>query len=95
MAKSSKPTAPTDAPRDVPADSATETHREPSTAASPHGAADVVPGHASDDHGGHADHEGGELGPIDAPAWAAGAVGILLGLVVVACLVVAGSSPAA
>jgi len=46
-------------------------------------------GHPQDaDHGGEADH-GESLGPIDMPAWAAGAAGVLLGLVVVACLVVA------
>ncbi len=88
-------------------DTATETHHEPHGSASPHGAADDVPGHepaganrvAQDAHGGaaavaHADdgHSDGHdahgeaLGPIDVRAWAAGAVGILLGLVVVACM---------
>jgi hypothetical protein len=48
-----------------------------------HGAAG---GHgASDAHDSH-DAHGEALGPIDVRAWAAGAVGILLGLVVVACL---------
>ena len=43
---------------------------------------------AGHDAGGHDAHDahGEALGPIDAPAWAAGAVGILLGLVVVACM---------
>ena len=72
---------------------AAETHHEPHGSASPHGAADDVPGHepAGGDHGdagGHGEHAEA-LGPIDVQAWGAGAVGILLGLVVVACMVVA------
>jgi len=51
-----------------------------------------VPGHAAGDDGGTPGHGGGEaLGPIDIPAWAAGVAGIALGLVVVACLVLATS----
>jgi hypothetical protein len=81
-------------------DSATETHHEPHGSAAPRGAADDVPehegaahaadaGHAGDDgHDGHDDH-GEELGPVDVPAWAAGVVGVVSGLVVVACLVMA------
>ncbi len=71
-------------------DTATETHDEPHGSASPHGAADDVPGHEppDGDHGGHDEHAE-PLGPIDVRAWAAGAVGILLGLVVVACMFVA------
>jgi hypothetical protein len=72
------------------ADSATETHHEPHGAASPHGSADDVREHEMDDHAGHAEHGGEELGPVDVPAWTAGALGIALGLVVVACLFVAG-----
>jgi hypothetical protein len=78
-------------------DTATETHHEPHGAASPHGAADDVPGHepADGDAGGHDEH-GEALGPIDVMAWGAGALGILLGLVVVACMVLATSTlPAA
>jgi hypothetical protein len=72
------------------ADSATETHHEPHGAASPHGAHDDVPEHEMDDDAGHAEHgESEELGPVDVPAWTAGALGIALGLVVVACLVAA------
>ena len=37
--------------------------------------------HGHDDHG----HEADTLGPVDGLAWGAGAVGILLGLVVAAC----------
>jgi hypothetical protein len=74
---------------DLAADSATETHHEPHGAAAPHGPADDVPEHELDDAAGHADHDGEELGPIDVPAWTAGALGIVLGLVVVACLVAA------
>ena len=73
-------------------DTATETHHEPHGAAQPHGAVDEVPGHAAGDDGGTLGHGGGEaLGPIDIPAWAAGVAGIALGLVVVACLVLATS----
>ena len=82
-------------------ETATETHHEPHGAASPHGAADDVPGraaasgghgaspdHAADDgHGGHGEAE--HLGPIDTAAWGAGAFGVLLGLVVVACFALA------
>jgi hypothetical protein len=70
-------------------DTAIETHHEPHGAASPHGSADDVPDHEMDDHAGHAEHDGEELGPVDVPAWTAGAIGIALGLVVVACLVAA------
>jgi hypothetical protein len=70
-------------------DTATETHHEPHGAASPHGAADDVDAHEMDDDAGHAEHGGEELGPIDIPAWAAGVAGVALGLVVVACLVIA------
>jgi hypothetical protein len=73
--------------RHIDSGSATETHHEPQGSASPHGAADDVPGHEPDDAG-HVGHDR-PLGPIDVQAWAAGGVGILLGLVVVVCLVVA------
>lgn len=65
--------------------------------------ADDAPGHAgatahhaTDDHGedhGHDDHaHGGEtLGPIDVAAWGAAALGVLLGLVIAFCFVVATS----
>jgi hypothetical protein len=79
-------------------ETATETHHEPHGSASPHGAADDVAGHepaggdrvgedahAGDGHDIH-DAHGEPLGPIDVRAWAAGAVGIVLGLVVVACM---------
>ena len=51
------------------------------------GHAGAVAGHATDDHGdnhGHDDHAHAEesLGPIDAPAWGAGILGVLLGLAV-------------
>jgi hypothetical protein len=66
------------------ATTATETHREPHGAAAPHGAADDVAGHGG--HGGTPDEP---LGPVDAAAWGAGALGIVLGLVVAACFLVA------
>ena len=69
-------------------DAATETHREPHGAAQPHGGADEVPGHG-DDSDATPGHGGEALGPIDVPAWAAGVAGVALGLVVVACLVLA------
>ncbi len=77
------------------ADSATETHHEPHGAASPHGAGDDIPEHEMDDAAGHAEHGEEELGPIDIPSWAAGIAGVALGLVVVACLVLATSGPTA
>lgn len=73
-------------------ETATETHHEPHSGASPHGAADDVPGHDTDAAGGHDEHGhgGGErLGPIDTAAWGAGAFGVVLGLVVVACFALA------
>jgi hypothetical protein len=63
----------------------------------PHaGESTVGPHGTADDHGeehGHDDHAHGgmELGPIDTLAWAMGGLGILLGLVVAAAFVVAGS----
>ncbi len=75
------------------ADSATETHAEPHGAASPHGPTDDVPEHEMDDAAGHAEHEDEELGPIDVPAWAAGVGGVALGLIVVACFVIAAGQP--
>ena len=72
------------------ADTATETHHEPHGAAAPHGAADDVPGHDTEPGDGHGEHGAGEaLGPVDVRAWTAGAVGVLLGLVMVVCLAVA------
>ena len=49
--------------------------------------------HGTDDHGeshGHDDHAHGEyaLGPVDAQAWGALALGIAAGLVVALCLVI-------
>lgn len=65
-------------------DTATETHREPHGAAAPHGAADDIAAH------GHDDMDDSEpLGPVDIDAWAAGAVGIALGLIVAVCFVLA------
>ena len=59
------------------------------------GHAGAVADHATSDHGdahGHDDHAHGAgegLGPIDTMAWGAGALGVLLGLVVAACFVLA------
>ena len=66
-------------------DTPTETHHEPHGSAAPHGAVDDVAEHEMDEAHGEA------LGPIDVMAWSAGAGGILLGLLVAACLVIAGS----
>lgn len=61
----------------------------------------AVAHHAPDDHGdvhGHDDHahDGGEaLGPVDVTAWGAGAIGVLLGLAVAFCFVLATSGVAA
>jgi hypothetical protein len=63
----------------------------------PHAGESMVGPHgAADDHGathGHDDHahEGMELGPIDRLAWAMGGLGILLGFVIAAALLAAGS----
>jgi hypothetical protein len=56
----------------------------------------VGPHGTTDDHGdthGHDDHAhpGMELGPIDRLAWATGLLGILLGFVIAAALLAAGS----
>lgn len=57
--------------------------------------AGAVAHHATSDHGddlGHDDHAHDTdevLGPIDTLAWGAGALGVLLGLVVAACFVLA------
>jgi len=58
------------------------------------GHADAVAHHATDDHGGdhgQDDHAHAEepLGPIDIAAWAAGALGVAIGIVIAACFVVA------
>jgi hypothetical protein len=65
----------------------------------PHAGESMVGPHGQpDDHGdgeahGHDDHahEGMELGPIDRLAWSMGALGILLGFVIAAALLAAGS----
>lgn len=60
----------------------------------------AVAHHATDDHGdehGHGDHSpderahgaGEALGPIDVFAWGAGALGVVLGLVVAVCFILA------
>ena len=55
----------------------------------PHGAADD---HGADHgHDDHAEHGGAALGPIDRLAWAMGGLGILLGFVIAAALLAAGS----
>jgi hypothetical protein len=50
--------------------------------------------HATDDHGddhGHDDHVHGDdaLRPVDVRAWGAGALGVVLGIVVTVCFVLA------
>jgi hypothetical protein len=61
------------------------------------GESNVGPNGGSDDHGAgrghddHAEHGGAELGPIDRTAWAMGALGIFLGLVIAAAFLAAGS----
>jgi hypothetical protein len=54
----------------------------------------AVAHHATDDHGddhGHDDHGHAEevLGPLDVQAWAAGVVGVALGVAMTACFVLA------
>lgn len=53
--------------------------------------------HATSDHGddhGHDDHAHGTeaLGPIDTVAWLAGGLGVVLGLAVTACFILATSA---
>ncbi len=54
------------------------------------GHAGAVTDHPADDHGdahGHDVHADGEepLGPIDIAAWGAGALGVVIGVVIAAC----------
>ena len=57
----------------------------------PHGAADDHGGdHGHDDHGDHSSEDPGR-GPMDRLAWAMGLLGILLGFVVAAAFIAAGS----
>jgi hypothetical protein len=58
------------------------------------GHAGAVAHHALDDHGddhGHDDHAHPEetLGPIDVAAWAAGAIGVLIGIAIALCFALA------
>jgi hypothetical protein len=68
-----------------------ETHADPHA-----GESMVGPHDAADDHGAehgedaHGDH-GEPLGPIDRTAWAMGGLGILLGLVIAAAFLAAGT----
>lgn len=51
--------------------------------------------HAPDDHGddhGHSDDEQ-PLGPVDRAAWGAGVLGVVIGLVIAMCFVLATSLP--
>jgi len=59
----------------------------------------AVAHHALDDHGddhGHDDHAHAEetLGPIDRAAWGAGILGVVIGIVVAFCFVLATAAPA-
>lgn len=60
----------------------------------PHGEEPDELGHEHDEDGHDGGHEGEALGPIDATAWAAGLVGVALGLVVALCFVLATSGVA-
>ncbi len=51
----------------------------------PHGIDDHGDGHDHDDHG----HAAETLGPLDVTAWGAGVLGVVLGLVVAACMALA------
>lgn len=63
-------------------------HHPGDVADEPHGAADHGADHGHDDH---ADTEE-QLGPIDAPAWAALVGGIALGLVVAVAILISTSA---
>ena len=61
------------------------------------GHAGAVSHHETTDHGddhGHDDHAHGEeaLGPIDVAAWGAGVVGVVAGILIAACFVMATSA---
>lgn len=56
-----------------------------------HAAGDHGDTHGHDDHG----HAAEALGPIDTPAWLAGALGVVLGLAVTVCFVLATAPTAA
>lgn len=58
---------------------------DPPTAGDPHGLDDHGATHGHDDHG-HADET---LGPADWPAWGAGAIGVVSGLIVVWAFILA------
>ena len=60
-------------------------HDDLASHAAPHGAGDHGEPEAHDDHA-HAD-EDMALGPIDWPAWGVGAIGVAIGLVMVALLI--------
>ena len=53
------------------------------------GHAGAIAHHATDDHGEDAHGEDERLGPVDVPAWGAGALGIGLGLIVAVCFMLA------
>jgi hypothetical protein len=62
------------------------------------GHAGAIGHHSLDDHGedhGHDDHAHAEemLGPIDAAAWGAGILGVVIGFAVAFCFVLATSAP--
>lgn len=59
----------------------------------------AVAHHALDDHGddhGHDDHAHGEeaLGPVDRAAWGAGILGVVIGIAIAFCFVLATAAPA-
>jgi len=69
-----------------------DTHATPPAGPTPHAAADLHDGpvHDAVDHGedhGHDDHAHGAeaLGPIDTWAWGAGALGLVVALIMVFC----------
>ena len=77
----------------MPAEVDDETMSEPHDEDAP-GHAGAVAHHDAGDHGddhGHDDHGHAEeaLGPIDVRAWAAGAVGVAMGIAMTACFVLA------
>lgn len=51
----------------------------------PHATADQGDDHGHDDHA----HREESLGPIDAYAWSAGVFGVVIGIVIAACFVLA------
>ena len=61
----------------------------PAATAPAHGAPAAHAAHAAPAHDDHEAEHGDSLGPVDTAQWAAGAIGVVVGLAVAACFVLA------